>query len=372
MGIQHNSWLKGALAAALAVASITGLYGCSRGSAYSDGGGAMAGRSPSPSAVQAESAPAELSAWLADWDWKLGFADLRQVAEGLTSLQLFAAYFDSEDQPFLTEEFQAGWEELNKQYPPNKRKPLYITLVNDSFLKDGSTVQKDSTLLTRLLATADTRSSHIEDIVSLANKYDFQGVELDYERVADGDWSGMLLLIAELHERLQAEQLKLRVVLEPGAPFHKFDLPEGPEYGVMAYNLYGYHSGPGPKADHAFITKLTQKAAALPGDPYIAFSGGGFDWGPKGSIKALTEAQAVKLAEQTGSKLQRDAASGGAYFTYTDKKRGEHTVWYADAETMAGWMETARAGGSRKMALWRLGELSAPTLAFLKGYVDSL
>ena len=29
----------------------------------------------------------------------------------------------------------------------------------------------------------------------------------------------------------------------------------GPEYMVMLYNLYGLHSGPGPKADGPFIEK---------------------------------------------------------------------------------------------------------------------
>ncbi len=367
MDIQRNTWLKGALAATLAAASIIGLYGCSTGSAYS--GAAVGSSSPQP--AEETSAPAELTAWFADWDWKVGWTDVQKVADGLTSLQLFAAYFDSNDRPFLTEQFQASWQELNKKYPADERMPVYLTVVNDFFKADGTTVQKDSSLLTRLLATKERRSSHIEDVVSLAKKYGVEGLELDYERVADGDWSGMLLLIAELHTRLQAEGMKLRVVLEPGAPFHKFDLPEGPDYGVMAYNLYGYHSGPGPKADHAFIAKLMEKTLTLPGDPYIAFSGGGFDWGPKGSIKALTETQAVKLAEQTVSKLQRDPASGGAFFTYTDKNRAEHTVWYADAETLASWMKTARENGASKMAMWRLGELTPSTLEFLKRYVEA-
>ena len=47
------------------------------------------------------------------------------------------------------------------------------------------------------------------------------------------------------------KDVTLHVVLEPRFPFD-VKLPDGPHYTVMAYNVHGYHSGPGAKATFLF------------------------------------------------------------------------------------------------------------------------
>src|SRR5690606_32889434 len=116
-------------------------------------------------------------------------------------------------------------------------------------------------------------------IVALVEAYDLDGVEIDYERIGDGDWDNMTAFIAALYQELSARGLSLRVVLEPRAPIERLSLPRGPVYVMMAYNLYGSHSGPGPKADDAFIRQLAKRMDRLPGSQNrIAFATGGFDW----------------------------------------------------------------------------------------------
>ena len=130
-------------------------------------------------------------------------------------------------------------------------------------------------------------------------------------------------------------------------------LPVGPEYTVMCYNLYGYHSGPGPKADLDFLKTTCELYAALPVKARMAFATGGFDWHGD-QIDALTQAQAVALLNDAQATPTRDANSAALTATFTAD--GEtHEVWYADAQTLAAWRDACAAYGFTGFDLFRLG-----------------
>lgn len=240
-----------------------------------------------------------------------------------------------------------------------------LTVVNDRFTEDGLAVQKDSMLITRLMATPESRRAHIDDIVDTVSTYNFEGVEIDYEKVKDEDWDNVCAFYEELYQRLQQGGKPLRIVLGPRMPIEKLTLPEGPTYIMMAYNLYGTHSGPGPKADYAFIAKMGKKMDQLPGEHVMAFATGGFDWPESGKITALTEQEAAQLSMQSVKSPKRDQGSGAVYFDYIDSENRKHTVRYADARTLAQWMESEKKAGYYKIALWRMGGFEQATLDFL-------
>lgn len=314
----------------------------------------------------------ELSAWIVDWQWKQGIEDLSIIKGELTSLQLFAAYFDYKDSLYFTDKFQQALPEIMKIYKKNEQMQLYLTVVNDQFKENGESVQKDSSLITRLVETEKSRKKHVDELIAAVDQFGLNGIEIDYERVEEEDWERMLLFYSELHTRLQKSGKSLRIILEPRAPIEQLKLPEGPEYVMMAYNLYGSHSEPGPKADEAFIEQLATRMEVLPGSPYMAFSVGGFDWHEDGKVEALTEERAGLLLKQTGSKAQRDQASGSMFFEYTDAEANnmKHTVWYADEVTLSRWINTAKDNGISKAAIWRLGEIEMESLTNLKLYMQ--
>ncbi|MCQ6563038.1 glycosyl hydrolase family 18 protein [Paenibacillus mendelii] len=308
---------------------------------------------------------AELSAWIVDWQWESGIEDLETLAESLSSLQVFAAYFDHTDSLYLREDFHHMLPQIVKTYNQKGGGDLYLTLVNDRFEEDGSSVQKDTDLITRLMTSEDSRAKHLNEIMVLVDRYGFDGVEIDYEKIGEDDWSSMVAFYGELYQRLREKGKLLRVVLESRAPIERLSLPEGPVYVMMAYNLYGSHGEPGPKADHAFITELAKRLEKIPGEKVIALSAGGFDWPEEGKVTSLTEKQASELAQRSSEKPKRDEASGSLYYRYWDEEQLEHTVWYADEITLAGWMDTARQAGYNKIALWRLGDMGPAALEYL-------
>lgn len=307
----------------------------------------------------------QLSAWITDWQWKTGLDDLLHLGDSLDSLQLFAAYFDDQDHLYFTDDMNQGMPQILHTTGNNGLTDVTLTVVNDRFDGQGKVVQKDPELITRLVASKTSRKQHIDELVNMVNKYGFGGIEIDYERISNKDWNNVCLFIKELYERMDAEGKTLRVVLEPKAKVGTLPLPKGPVYVMMAYNLYGTHSGPGPKADNELITQLAKKMKKIPGDHVIALSLGGFDWSDNGQVKALTEKQAIRLVQSSLSIPVRDKNSGSLHFSYKDANGIQHTVWYADNETLVQWMDVAAKAGITNIALWRLGEIGDGTLKTL-------
>jgi len=304
----------------------------------------------------------ELSAWIVDWQWESGIEDLKRMEKKLLNVQVFAAYFDSTNKLYFTDDAIDVLHHLGEISKNVSSGDVILTLVNDRFNEDGSVTQKDPTIVTKLMETIDSRRSHIRDILDIVDRYGFAGIEIDYENINVNDWRRLRDFYSELYEQLKDRGKSLRIVLEPRAPIKDLMLPEGPTYVMMAYNLYGSHSGPGPKADYSFIAKLASDIAQVPGDNYIALSVGGFDWQETGKVYSVTEKQAEALAKESNVVPIRDENSGSLHFEYRDKYNVKHTVWYADAVTLSQWIATARQAGISKIALWKLGGLSEETL----------
>lgn len=290
----------------------------------------------------------DISAWIVDWCMDDGIKEANAIKSNLNSVQVFGAYFNDKDEVFISQDI------LNSDI--DIEKDLYLTVVNDIVYEDKKSVQKDSELITRILSDNEKRNKHINKLIDLVNRYEFDGLELDYEKIEPDLWDEYILFIDDLGKLLNKNEKKLRIVLEASSPFDKFDMPDEYEYVVMAYNLYGYHSGPGPKADKSFIKSLSKKSVSNLKNIRMAFSLGGFDWKEdEESPKALTKPDVNKIIKDYNVKVNRDNKSGANYFYYYDLDNVKHTVWYSDEETIKIWMDTAKEEGINKFALWRLG-----------------
>lgn len=293
----------------------------------------------------------DISAWIVDWDLDRGINETNSLYKDLSSTQIFAAYFDESGRLFLPDALKES-KYLDEAKSTDNR---YLTVVNDIVKADGSSTQKDSDIMRGILTNEDKYNAHIKELISLVSSDKFVGIELDYEKIDDDIWDKYAQFIDELGQELKKNSKKLRVVLEPRSPIDKVDLPSDYEYVMMAYNLYGYHSGPGPKADIEFIQNLSKKCKTNLEDVRMAFSLGGFDWTEEEKPKALTEVEAKKLLDETKSEMKRDSKSGAVYFNYKDENLNSHSVWYCDSETLDIWMDTAKKYNINKFALWRLG-----------------
>lgn len=300
----------------------------------------------------AEQTKNQLSAWTVYWDAEEGSKEFQKFEKRLDEACVFGAYFDEGGRLFLPEELT-----YDKRVAKKKKGLVeYLTIVNDRILSDGCTEYKGTVFLRDLLNDQEKRRKHIDEIIALAKAERFDGVEIDYERVwKDYETKDSFIpFIKEIYAQAAAKDLKLRVVLEPGTPFNDIVLPAGPKYVVMFYNLYGTHSGPGPKADAAFIEKTLGKMVNMPEPKSVAFATGGCMWSSKGEKKFITEKEAKQLLDKFNADAKRDAASKAVTFKYREGTTA-YEVWYADAATLDYWISLAEGSGIRDIAIWRLG-----------------
>lgn len=301
-------------------------------------------------------APGELTAWIADWDLARGLAEWRSHPGLFHSVRVFSANFDPSDQPALAPDWaKILGSDVSGVFGPAR---VYLTVVNDVVTPLGKGNKlKDPDLVARLVATPESRARHVAALVALAKRHKFQGLEIDYENVAEADWTNFLALVDALSRRTRTEGLALAVLLQPQRRYLATPLPQGPEYVLMGYNLFGFHSGPGPKATPAF---LANQAAALRAigaldATALALATGGFDWtGPK-AAKQLTETEALALVAQKRATPVRSPEDGYLVSRYADAKGQAHEVWHADAQTLAMLWQAGKAAGFSRLAIWRLG-----------------
>jgi spore germination protein YaaH len=255
---------------------------------------------------------------------------------------------------FIPDENKIIMDEVRNECKKNNVQ-MFLSIVNDQVNSDGSSTLKDNNLTKTLLETEGSRSKHIDNIIKLAVEGQYDGVEIDYEKINQETLNQFVMFCGGLYERLNEKGLKLRIVLEPKERFGTVQFPKGPEYVMMAYNLYDGSTGPGPKADKNLIEKVAKIMDKIPGKKHLAFSTGGYDWASGQKTVSLKGVDAVNLVNKYKVRPQRDENSGALYFKYYDDKKVQHTVWYSDPETIKIWTETGSKYGYYNISIWRLG-----------------
>ena len=291
----------------------------------------------------------KLSAWITYWDLNVD-DDIKALDKKLKEISYFAADFNFDNNLIIRDE-------LINYYNKKKNNDYikYLTVVNDKKNIDMSYSVKDTNLLKLLLNDSDSRSNHVKEIINLAEKYRFDGVEIDYEAIRNDMelWNNYLLFIDELYSKCTEAQLKLRIVLEPNTPIDNLNFREGPTYVIMCYNLHDASSTPGEKANPKFIKELINKMKKVPGKKSFAISTGGFDWPLNKKATSICQTEAEILAKKYNVKEERDLESQCLVFKYVDESNISHEVWYADENTLNKWMSVIDESGY-DISIWKL------------------
>ncbi|ABX42576.1 glycosyl hydrolase family 18 protein [Lachnoclostridium phytofermentans] len=298
----------------------------------------------------------KFSVWTTYWDIDTIYAEVEYMKDNIENISYFAAYFDKDKKPFIPQNTNETYNHITKAYEENTF-GSYLTFVNDVMKADGTSSLKDTKILYTLFSTEEARENHIDEIISLAERAGYDGIEIDYEAIKKDIklWKLYNQFIDKLYEKTLEKDIPLRIVLEPGTPIDKLTLPEGPEYVVMCYNLYGYGTKPGPKANREFLLEMVEKMTKLPGKVNFAVAAGGFDFAENGSVGQVTETKAEQIKQDYNASTYRDEESQCLVFTYIDKEKVSHEVWYADNSTIQYWFDIIKNAGDYGLSLWRLG-----------------
>lgn len=295
--------------------------------------------------------------WNVYWNLDGVPEQVERYAEHIVNVNFFGAYFDKDNALFIAPKTTEFYQQKAGNYG-NRGWKRYLTFVNDKVNADGKSSLKSKDLLYAILDNEEKCRAHAEQVIALAKNNGYDGVEIDYENLRRDEtlWQHFMRFIGILYTRCQQENLLLRVVIEPDIPAERIAWVSGPVYCMMCYNLYGSHSGPGPKADRQFLEGLMNNMSHVPGEVDYALANGGFDWGDDGSCKSLTVKAAQALVKEKGADVQTDPASGAKYYSYKDANGIGHQVWYGDDDTLNQWMSWLGEKGHYNYSIWRLGD----------------
>lgn len=318
----------------------------------------------------------KVDVWLAYWDTLDFEEEIDYWSERISNIVYFAAYFNENNELFVPDDINDTKEIVDELYG-SEGWGNYISFVNDKVYSDGKSSLKDTELLYELFKSNESIDNHVNEIINIAVEGGYEGIEIDYEKIRkDLDlWDKFTVFLEKLIEVADSYNLPIRVLLEPSTPVDKINLPEGPEYIMMCYNLYGYGTKPGPKADKAFLLELVDKMKKVSSNRGYALATGGFDFADNGQIKAITKQEAEEiLADYNGTNMNseavvdneasveneitvtRDEDSKCNVFKYTDDNGINHEVWYADNVTLDYWEGILSEAGEKNISIWKLGE----------------
>ena len=250
-------------------------------------------------------------AWMTYWDAESALLEEEQFGDRLEELVCFEVFFEENGDWLIPDETRMMLNALREHDTT-----VYVSLVNDVQMTDGTVIQKSADLLEQLLSSRTSRSAHIAQLMKLIDQLGISGIELDYENMKSDTrlWKLYAKFLEELFPILEHNGVRIRAVMECQAPQYA-EFPAGPEYICMCYNR--------------------------------------FLWADNTVVKAMTEEEAAEYLEQKGITAKRDAGSGALTARYQGDQ--EYSVWYADGETLSVWRETLQTMGYQHFDVFRLG-----------------
>jgi spore germination protein YaaH len=205
------------------------------------------------------------------------------------------------------------------------------------------------------------RTAHIANIVNLVTSQGYDGIDIDYESVANADRDVFVAFIRDLAKELHSRGKTLSVVSYAKASDDirlAYDLTELGRYAdqvrVMIYLEHYKSSSPGPLASLAFVNRvLTYATSKMPKEKVVAgFGFFGIDWiiGRRG--RELTYMEVMDLVQQHNPTIRRDA-DGAPWFRYNDGH--DHEVWFEDERSIAARLRVANSYAVGGIMFWHLG-----------------
>ena len=186
---------------------------------------------------------------------------------------------------------------------------------------------------------ATTREAHANALAQLAISNGFDGIDVDYERVPTTSRANFTTFVGSLAAKLHAANKKLSVtVYAKASDKENWNGPGSQDWiaigaaadsvKIMAYDYHWSTSAAGAIAPLDWLDQVAAYAEQtiagskiMMGLPWY-----GYDWPSSGGATTATYATAHQTMLTNNATVQRDAASGEPYFSYSG-----HTVYFQDA-----------------------------------------
>lgn len=237
----------------------------------------------------------------------------------------------------------------------------------------------DDHVVPQILADSSSTANHVRSIVELVVREGYAGIDLDYENlpsISRDQFSGFL---RDLSASLHSNHKLLSVSVHPKTSDAGVDERNvaqdyqaigaaADEVRIMTYDYHWATSRPGPVAPVGWVDEvIAYTVRHVPRDKVImGIPLFGYDWADGGAAEPVTWDQVQARIRTHQVAVTVDHMSKASWFTYTDRDRRGHTVWFDDAAAMDAKLRLAQAYGIAGVFLWRLGGESPQTWQSLK------
>ena len=225
----------------------------------------------------------------------------------------------------------------------------------------------DADRVHKLLQSAPSQQKLATAIRDWLTQQGYQGLNLDFESLAEADYTKLGDFLKVLGNTLHQAGLGLSMDLEAS----RLKSKAMPAYAaandfivLMSYDEHDDTSTPGAIASAGWFLKVFRDAEKVipPQKLVLGIGGYGYDWMTGQKLAgSISYQQALLLARDFGPKGQAeqvvrfDADSLNPRFEYADPKGGQHKVWFLDGVTAFNQWSLGRQADVRGAALWLLG-----------------
>jgi cellulose synthase/poly-beta-1,6-N-acetylglucosamine synthase-like glycosyltransferase/peptidoglycan/xylan/chitin deacetylase (PgdA/CDA1 family)/spore germination protein YaaH len=215
----------------------------------------------------------------------------------------------------------------------------------------------DSTYL--LLKNKTYRDHLINEIETLLDTNDFQGINIDFENFPFKIKPYLIQFSKDLYETLHPAGYLTTIDLNPTddqvwykelAPYYDFIFS-------MAYNEHYPDGDPGSISSLMFVENALDDAMKdVPsGKIVLCVAGYGFDWQKGQTAKKVTYQNLISLAKEYDEKVYFNLSQSDITLYYNDDHGNDHEAHCNDAAGTFNIMRTAQDYNAAGVALWYLG-----------------
>lgn len=228
----------------------------------------------------------------------------------------------------------------------------------------------DPELTRRVLNTPEIRLRLINNIYNLVKTKNYAGVNIDFERIREGERDMYSGFLRSLSERLRPEGYFTSVAV-PAKTSDDIPWLKGYDYGgigaavdfvfIMAYDWHETSSPPGPVAPIKEVRQTIEYALNhMRGDKIIlGVPRYGYDWtmsnGTVESARAISVSRATETAMKYQVPIQYSTEYQQPFFQYRDEAGKRHIVWFEDARARAQKLQLFVNNRLRGIGAWQLG-----------------
>ncbi|MES2003853.1 MAG: glycosyltransferase [Bacteroidota bacterium] len=212
--------------------------------------------------------------------------------------------------------------------------------------------------LHRILNSPAKTDRLINDVVKLLKRYNFQGINVDFEELQESNNEVLANFEKKLYNVLHSNGF---LVTQNVSPYNEdYNYKELAKYNdyifLMAYDQHSESTKPGPISSQKWIQNAVNNLAShiSPAKIVLNLAAYGYDWS-KDTTTNLSYQEALALARESDGHVVFDNDTYNLHYKYYDGEDKIHDVYFTDAGTNFNAMRFATEYGLAGTAVWRLG-----------------